>query len=532
MKLYSMLLTILTASAVAAFADVTIPGPHELPDPDGSFGSTDKPVKVYILSGQSNMVGEGVISKIDEDTLEEMPGTLKTLTLTDGLFPHLIDASNNWTVRNDVMYRGVITAIGNGPLTPGVMGSKIGPEMGFGHIMGYFHDEPVIVLKTSQGNRSISWDYAPPSTERFTWFDGATDWTYAAYGETPGRWETGRTSEPISWYAGLQYDQCFTDEAEWSTTARALGFGSVFSVTDILDNFALQYPQYAAQGFEIAGYGWWQGHKDQYEPMASRYELNMVNLINDLRRYYEKRYPDNCIPDAPFVIATIAFGGWDLAEPGLSVANGQLAVSGETGNYPDFEGNVKTVEARGFWRDSSVSPTTLGYHYNGNAETFMLVGDAMGMAMAEMITPYFVDAGENMVTWSGEPVHLDATVEEGVTVTSYYWTAEPADGVVFTPNDGGDGSTCSVEDPMVTITKAVGDPVTVAIKLTVNDGINPPVSNTITIDVYDTGCDATIGEGMKMPYDFDEDCEIGLGDLAVVIEKWLTSTASPGPVIK
>jgi len=512
---------------VPALVGVTIPGPHELPDPDTTPPDSTKPVKVYILSGQSNMVGFGRIAGIE-------PGTLETIT-DAGMFPHLVDGDGAWTVRNDVMYRGVISCFGNGPLRPGfgADGSVSGPELGFGHIMGYYHDEPVIVLKSSQGNRSISWDYAPPSTEQFTWFDGFTDWTYSAYGETFGRWETGRTppvAEPGAWYAGKQWDDCFTDETDWAP----MGITPVFNVTDILDNFATEYPQYAEQGFEIAGYGWWQGHKDKDEPHASRYELNMVNFINDLRHYYETRYPDKCIPDAPFVLATVAFdGGWDNTSEGfLAVADGQLAVSGETGNYPDFEGNVKTVEARGFWRDSSISPTDTGYHYNHNAETFMLVGDALGRALAEMITPYFVDAGDNMVTWSDEPVDLDASVYGDVTVTSYEWTAEPADGVVFTPNDGGDGSTCSVEDPSVTISKPVGGPVTVALKLTVDDGVNPPVSNTITIDVYDTGCDATIGEGLKMAYDFDEDCEIGLGDLAIVIEKWLTSTASPGPVKK
>ena len=41
-----------------AIADV----PTELPDPDGQPGDLTKPVKVYILAGQSNMVGMGDIS--------------------------------------------------------------------------------------------------------------------------------------------------------------------------------------------------------------------------------------------------------------------------------------------------------------------------------------------------------------------------------------------------------------------------------------------------------------------------------------
>ena len=34
---------------------------YPLPDPDVSTGATNKRVKVYIMSGQSNMVGEGTV---------------------------------------------------------------------------------------------------------------------------------------------------------------------------------------------------------------------------------------------------------------------------------------------------------------------------------------------------------------------------------------------------------------------------------------------------------------------------------------
>ena len=78
-------------------------------------------------------------------------------------------------------------------------------------------------------------------------------------------------------------------------------------------------------------------------------------------------------------------GGKDLKGHGLTVANAQLAVSGETGKYPEFKGNVKTVDARPFWRDKSVSPSGAGYHYNHNAETYMEVGNALGRAMAELL---------------------------------------------------------------------------------------------------------------------------------------------------
>ena len=55
--------------------------------------------------------------------------------------------------RDDVWYKGVVAAAGSWWL--GVGSGKIGPELGFGHVVGDHHDDPVLVLKTSQGNRSL-----------------------------------------------------------------------------------------------------------------------------------------------------------------------------------------------------------------------------------------------------------------------------------------------------------------------------------------------------------------------------------------
>ena len=123
---------------------------------------------------------------------------------------------------------------------------------------------------------------------------------------------------------------------------------------------------------------WWQGHKDGNPAHAGRYEQNLVRLIKAWRTEFKA-------PKAPFVLATIGFGGWAMAGPHLAVANAQLAVSGEKGKYPEFAGNVKPVEIRKFWRAVEVSPRNQGYHYNRNAETYMLVGDALGRGMVDLL---------------------------------------------------------------------------------------------------------------------------------------------------
>ncbi|NNC87503.1 MAG: hypothetical protein HKN82_03465 [Akkermansiaceae bacterium] len=355
---------------------------YPLPDPDGSTGPTGPgapPVKVYIMAGQSNMVGIGYVNGPG-------PGSLETIAKRENKFPNLVDGANNWTSRGDVKYRGVVTAVGNAPLTAGqgANSSRLGPELGFGHVMGWFHDEPVLLLKSSQGNRSLGWDFLPPGSGQYT----VSGTTYAGYGDSPASWPEGTTPTPANWCAGLQYDQCFLDEADMSPLAIDNGAPGT-NVTDVLDNFASEYPEWADQGFEIAGFVWWQGHKDGGQAgtsaagvYAERYEGNLVNLITSLRDYYEARYPLNTVPDAPFVVASVGFdgGNWDAGSSAATIFEAQMAV-GDPAAHPGFAGTVASVDTTGYWRTLAESPGGQGFHYNNNAETYMLVGDAAGRAM-------------------------------------------------------------------------------------------------------------------------------------------------------
>ena len=339
---------IMSISNVSAVEKINTDPKQQLPAPVTKPPVTDKPVKVFILMGQSNMLGFG---RINPDTNK---GTLAYLTKKEGKYPHLLDNEGNWTVRNDVWYTKVTVGQRQHWLQP--KGKHIGPELQFGQVMGHIHDEPVLIIEASQGNRSLGWDILPPGSERFT-YEGRT---YAGYKDTPSSWIEGEPKKPVNWYAGKQYDDFVKDTHE------------------VLDNLPKFFPDYKNQGYEVAGFVWWQGHKDQNAAHAGRYEQNLVHLIKTLRKEFKAS-------KAPFVLSTIAFGGWDLKGPGLTVANAQLAVSGEKGKYPEFVGNVKTVEARGFWRDKSVSPSGAGYHYNHNAETHMEVGNALGWAMADLL---------------------------------------------------------------------------------------------------------------------------------------------------
>ncbi len=332
--------------------------PYPLPKPDSSIGSTNKPVKVFIMMGQSNMVGQGNVDPIG--TL----GTLATISKQDGKFPNLLDvAGTNWLPRNDVTYKGVVAATAAGPLAPGQGGGtgSIGPELGFGQIMGYYHDEPVLLLKTSEGGKNLGYQLLPLGSPSYV----SAGFNYAGYGVSPPRWAVGTSPIPDGTTGGEQYDK------------------TVAAAKSVLNNFSTQYPQYAAQGYVIAGFVWFQGYNDivagaNFQTYVDRYEMNLVNYIKAIRTEFNA-------PNVPFVIAASGFDGPAAAGNTLTVINAQLAVSDPV-KHPGFQGNVKTVDTRGYWRIGAISPDpSQGYHYNRNAETFMLVGDAAGRAMIDLL---------------------------------------------------------------------------------------------------------------------------------------------------
>lgn len=345
----------LTATAIAQ------PPSKELPKPDGKPANHAKKVKVFILMGQSNMLGFGRVGP------KETKGSLEYFIHEKGKYRFLIDENNQWTVRKDVRnvhvmdQRGVdyknldkFGDVKNDWLT---VKGNFGPEIGFGHVLGHVLDEPVLVLKACIGNRSLGWDLLPPGSQRYE-FEGKI---YAGYKDTAPSWKKDMEPKAVNWYAGRQYD---------ADTAHAKA---------VMANMKKYFPDYQDQGYEVAGFVWWQGHKDTGDKgHAMKYEENLVRLIKSLRKDFNA-------PQAKFVLAT-GCGNPGTEGTGKLVAEAQLAMN-DTQKYPEFQGNVKAIDTRDLWRDAAVSPTNQGYHYNHNAETYMETGLRLGWAMVELLKP-------------------------------------------------------------------------------------------------------------------------------------------------
>lgn len=306
------------------------------------------PFKITYLTANAN--GLGWYTRMD------VPGTLTTVVKEQGKFPYLIDKDRNWTSRDDVYYKGVVTATGNKWLSIGcgASASQIGPELGFGHMVGNFHEEPVLILKASQGNRSLAWDFLPPGSERFE----VGDMIYAGYKDKQPSWKKGEEPKEIPWYAGKQYDDC------------------VNAAKETLAKFDESFPHWEGRGYEIAGFVWFQGHKDHgSEVNAAHYEKNLVTLIKALRKDFNA-------PEASFVVST-GCGNPGREGPGLTIAEAQLAV-GDPAKHPEFKGTVKSVDIRHIWPTPEESPANQDFHYHQNAGAYMEIGEAMGKTMVEL----------------------------------------------------------------------------------------------------------------------------------------------------
>ncbi len=341
------------------FAALPAGAADALPRPDGKPADMTKPVKVFILLGQSNMLGFGKIDGADKD------GTLEHAVKTEGLYPFLVDDEGKWTTRNDVRNVRVMVGKGDGMGVHAnewmtIKGKAIGPEIGIGHHVGNLLEEPVMILKSCIGNRGLGWDLLPPGSKGYE-FEGVDKKTkekktyvYAGYKESPSKWEKGTEPQPIGWYAGKQYDD------------------DIANAKKVLEDLNTYYPD--AKGYEVAGFFWWQGDKDRYDDgHAAHYEQNLVNLIKALRNDFNA-------PNAPFVLATL--GQTKKGDGGNDgkILDAMLAVDGESGKYPEFKGNVATVYANPLSKGGSSNA-----HYGGNAQTYMNVGLGMGEAMVKLL---------------------------------------------------------------------------------------------------------------------------------------------------
>ena len=221
--------------------------------PAGAAAGQGK-VKVFILAGQSNMEGKGTMRLAEYQS--EAP------EFRD-FYRHL-KKDGKWVVRDDVWInfldrRGNLT-VGFG--SPG----RIGPELEFGIAVGDYYEEPVLLIKTAWGGRSLGRDFLSPSSPRPS--DAELQEMVAKENErNRQRKQPEVTTEQVRERYGQTYREMMK---EIQTTLAELG---------------KRFPPYQGQGHEIAGFVWFQGWNDLISaPFADAYAGNLERFIRDVRK--------------------------------------------------------------------------------------------------------------------------------------------------------------------------------------------------------------------------------------------------------
>ena len=365
------------------------------------------PLKVFILMGQSNMVGMAEVATVNKTSGRPLNGTL-AYQLTDprtaAQFAPLWDTpQNNWTVlQNVAMWYNEVGSLGkdggmvNGSKIPGVDGvdacfgpltvgygakcgangrNNIGPELGFGFGMRQHlpAGEKFLIMKNAWGGKTLAGDFRPPSSA------AAAD----PYCTGPACKRSGHF---------------------WNV--------SVANVQKLLAKGAIgaMFPELAHMQPEIAGVGWWQGWNDGCDVnQTAAYEANMVNFIKDVRTTFSNPTLPVSIITAGFLSTAMAAAeeasrtpknpkpwvDWSVDDKLRANCAGdrgcrredivlsQLAAT-DPSRHPELQGHAHTADTRGFWREAQYSPNRgQGYHYWHNAETYYLSGLAMAAGMVK-----------------------------------------------------------------------------------------------------------------------------------------------------
>jgi alpha-galactosidase len=314
------------------------------------------PLKVYILAGQSNMQGHANVS-----TFDYMARDPKTAPL----LKQMRDSKGKPTVCDRVWIsylsedRGGST-VKEGQLTAGFGAREevIGPEFTFGITMEKHVKEPILLIKTAWGGKSLHTDFRPPSA---------------------GAGEAGK------------YYQLMMEH-----------------VKKVLEDPKKVVPKYNARdGYELAGFVWFQGWNDLVDGGAypnrnqkdgyDRYSEYLAHLIRDVRK-------DLKAPKLPFVIGVLGVGGptADYDSPRYKGVHQNFRdAMAAPAKRPEFKGNVAAVLTEKFWdkkleaarekkdrtpeeEEIAKGASNQGFHYLGAAKILGQIGKAFADALVEM----------------------------------------------------------------------------------------------------------------------------------------------------
>jgi hypothetical protein len=212
--------------------------------------------------------------------------------------------------------------------------NKIGPELTFGIYLQKLLDEPILIIKTAWGGKSLHTDFRSPSA--------------GAYEFTAKQLDTFKRQKKD--LAKIRADK-----------VKATGHYYRLMISHaqkILADIRQVYPSYDSKvGHELAGLVWFQGWNDMVDSGVypdrdklggyDRYSKAFAHFIRDVRQ-------DLSAPKLPFIIGVMGAGG-----PTDKYLAGQRRYAGIHGNFrnamaapaalPEFNDKVTAVLTEKYW---------------------------------------------------------------------------------------------------------------------------------------------------------------------------------------
>lgn len=288
----------------------------------------DGPLKVFLLVGQSNMQGHAHIRTLEHVGMDDK---------TKPILEVIQDTDGNAKVHEEV-YISYLSAGGvkQGQLTTGFGASeeKIGPELSFGIYMQEMLAEPILIIKTAWGGKSIHTDFRPPSAGPYEF-----------------------TQQQLAGFEKQRKDMSAVRADKEKATGHYYRL-MLEHIHEVLGDIKTVYPEYnESLGYQLAGFVWFQGWNDMVDrgvyPTRDQpggyddYSKVLTHFIRDVRK-------DLRAPKLPFVIGVMGAGG-----PVAKYLPGQKRYAGIHQNFRDamaapakmkeFQGRVAAVLTENFW---------------------------------------------------------------------------------------------------------------------------------------------------------------------------------------
>lgn len=294
----------------------------------GTALAQEQPLKVFVLVGQSNMQGHAQVRTLPHIGMDPATKPILDEIQNENGQPRVI--KDVWI--SDLSVGGVKA----GPLTTGFGAdeNKIGPELTFGIYMQKKLKEPILIIKTAWGGKSINTDFRPPSAGPYE-FDESVLKRLEERGKDIEAVKSDKQKA-----TGVYYRQ------------------TIDHVKKVLADIKSVYPDYDPKlGYELSGLVWFQGWNDMVDsgtyPQRGEaggydaYSEVLSHLIRDFRK-------DLAARNLPFVIGVMGVNGpTDKYTPQQQrykkIHQSFRDAMAAPASTKEFEGNVVAVLTENYW---------------------------------------------------------------------------------------------------------------------------------------------------------------------------------------